>query len=75
VIMFKHTIHGWWQLSHLVGIAALAVLAPFAHHLSPLILSSVTTAILLTVAAWEAISIGDRRTLRHKSEVRAQSVD
>jgi low temperature requirement protein LtrA len=46
VILFKHTIHGWFQLSHMVGIAALAVLAPFGHHLSPLILSAVTTTIL-----------------------------
>ena len=64
VILFKRTIHGWLQLSHLVGIGALLVLAPFAHHLSPLILSAATTAILLIVGAWEAISIGDKRTLR-----------
>jgi low temperature requirement protein LtrA len=62
-ILFKHTIHGRWQLSHMVGIAALVVLAPFGHHLSPLILSSMTTAILLMVGLWEAISIGDKRTL------------
>jgi low temperature requirement protein LtrA len=63
VILFKHTIHGRWQLSHLVGIAALVALAPFGHVLSPLILSSITTAILLVVGVWEAISIGDKRTL------------
>jgi len=74
-IMFKHTIHGWWQLSHMVGIAALIVLAPFGHLLSPLILSAVTTAILLIVGAWEAVSIGDRRTLRKRSELPAQGVD
>jgi low temperature requirement protein LtrA len=74
-ILFKHTIHGWWQLSHLVGIAALIVLAPFAHHLSPLLLSSTTTAILLVVGAWEAISLGDKRTLQRRSDIRAQNVD
>jgi low temperature requirement protein LtrA len=63
VILFKHTIHGRWQLSHLVGIAAFVVLAPFGHFLSPLILSSITTGLLLIVGAWEAISIGDKRTL------------
>jgi low temperature requirement protein LtrA len=68
MILFKHTIHGLWQLSHLAGIAALAVLAPFGHHLSPLMLSSITTAILLIVGAWEAISIGDKRTLERKIE-------
>ena len=67
MILFKHTIHGRWQLSHMVGIAALVVLAPFGHHLSPLILSSITTAILLIVGAWEAISIGDKRTLEKLS--------
>jgi low temperature requirement protein LtrA len=75
MILFKHTIHGWWQLSHLVGIAALAVLAPFGHLLSPLILSSATTAILLVVGTWEAVSLGDKRTLPKKSEARAQDVD
>ena len=68
VILFKHTIHGRWQLSHLVGIAAFVVLAPFGHLLSPLILSSATTAILLVVGAWEAVSIGDKRTLPRVSE-------
>lgn len=68
VILFKHTIHGRLQLSHLVGIAALAVLAPFGSALSPLILSAVTTAILLVVGVWEAISIGDKRTLPTASQ-------
>lgn len=75
VILFKRTIHGRLQLSHLAGIAALVVLGPFGHHLSPLILSAVTTAILLVVGAWEALSLGDKRTLPKKSEVRAQHVD
>jgi len=67
-ILFKRTIHGWFQLSHLAGIAALAVLAGFGHLLSPLILSSITTAILLVVGAWEAISLGNKQTLRKKWE-------
>ena len=75
VILFKRTIHGWFQLSHMIGIAALVLLAPLGHHLSPLILSALTTAILLVVAAWEALSLGDKRTLRSRSEVRAQGVD
>jgi low temperature requirement protein LtrA len=68
VILFKHTIHGRWQLSHLVGIAAFVVLAPFGHLVSPLILSSITTGILLIVGAWEAISIGNKRTLERRSD-------
>ena len=38
-ILFKHTIRGWLQLSHGVGIIALAILAWFASGLSPLMLS------------------------------------
>jgi low temperature requirement protein LtrA len=56
-ILFKHTIRGFLQLSHGIGIIALAVLAYFAHDLSPLILSGLTTAILLVVAVWETVSL------------------
>ena len=38
-ILFKHTIRGWLQLSHGVGIIALCVLGWFAADLSPLMLS------------------------------------
>jgi low temperature requirement protein LtrA len=75
VILFKRTIHGRLQLSHLAGIGVLAVLAPFGHLLSPLILSASTSAILLVVGAWEAISLGSKRTLDRSSELRAQDVD
>jgi low temperature requirement protein LtrA len=57
-ILFKRCIRGILQLSHMVGIGLLIVLAPFAHLLSPLALSLATTAIMLIVAAWEAISLG-----------------
>lgn len=57
-ILFKRSIRGIFQLSHLVGIGLLAALIPFAHYLSPLSLSAATTAIMLIVAAWEAISLG-----------------
>lgn len=56
-ILFKHVIRNFLQLSHGVGIVALAVLAWFAHELSPLILSASATAILIVVAAWEAMSL------------------
>jgi low temperature requirement protein LtrA len=58
VILFKRTIRGHLQLSHLVGIGLLIVLIPFGAMLSPLWLSATTTAILMLVAAWEAISLG-----------------
>jgi low temperature requirement protein LtrA len=57
-ILFKRSIRGIFQLSHMVGIGLLVALMPFAHFLSPLALSSATTLIILIVAAWEAISLG-----------------
>ena len=57
-ILFKHSIRGFLQLSHGIGIIALAVLAWFASDLSPLMLSFLTTAILIVVAVWESISLG-----------------
>jgi len=56
-ILFKHSIRGFLQLSHGVCIIALAVLAWFAGDLSPLMLSFLTTATLVVVAAWETISL------------------
>jgi low temperature requirement protein LtrA len=56
-ILFKHVIRGWLQLSHIAGIVALGGLAWFASGLSPLMLSILTTAIMIIVAAWESISL------------------
>jgi low temperature requirement protein LtrA len=56
-ILFKLAIRGFLQLSHGVGIAALAILAWFASDLSPLWLSIFTTAILIVVAVWESMSL------------------
>jgi low temperature requirement protein LtrA len=56
-ILFKHTIRGWLQLSHGAGIVALGILAWFAGELSPLMLSFLTSAIMIIVAAWESISL------------------
>lgn len=56
-VLFKHVIRGWLQLSHGAGILALGVLAWFASALSPLLLATLTTAIMIVVAAWELISL------------------
>ncbi|MDR3489697.1 MAG: low temperature requirement protein A [Bradyrhizobium sp.] len=56
-ILFKHTFRRFLQLSHGVGIVALCVLAWFASGMSPLMLSTLTTAILVMVAVWESISL------------------
>ena len=56
-ILFKYSFRGFLQLSHGFGIIALCVLAWFAVGLSPLLLSILTTAIMIAVAAWESISL------------------
>lgn len=58
VILFKHSIRGQFQLSHLVGIGLLIVLIPFATALTPLMLATTTTLIMLIVAVWETRSLG-----------------
>jgi low temperature requirement protein LtrA len=56
-ILFKHSIRGFLQLSHGVGIIALVILAWFARDMSPLMLSALTTAIMIIVAIWESVSL------------------
>jgi low temperature requirement protein LtrA len=74
-ILFKQTIHGWYQLSHLAGIVVLLPMLYFGDLVPPLILSAATTAVLVVVGVWEAISLGAKATLRHKELVRAQRMD
>ena len=57
MLFFKHTIHGRWQLSHLAGCAALLVLMPVGMPMTPLTLGIAATAIMIAVAAWEALSM------------------
>lgn len=59
-MLFKWTIAGRVALSHLAGIAILALLMPVAAHFPPLILAMLATLVLVVIAAWE------RRT-RHGS--------
>jgi low temperature requirement protein LtrA len=56
-ILFKLAIRGFLQLSHGIGIIALAILSWFASEMSPLLLSILTTAIMIMVAAWESLSL------------------
>jgi low temperature requirement protein LtrA len=72
-ILFKHTIRGWLQLSHGAGIIALGILAWFASGLSPLMLSILTSAIMIIVAAWESISLKTGAAEAFSSEVDAGS--
>ena len=52
-MLFKWTIAGRVPLSHLAGIAVLALLMPVAFHLPPLILAMLATLVLVVIAAWE----------------------
>ena len=65
-ILFKHSIRGWLQLSHGVGIVALGGLAWFAGELSPLMLSILTTMLMVIVAVWESISLTPGASARPK---------
>jgi low temperature requirement protein LtrA len=56
-ILFKRDIRGWLQPSHGAGIVALLALGYVAADLSPLVLSLLTTAILIIVSVWEAVSL------------------
>lgn len=56
-LLFKQTIHGRLQLSHLVGLAALIVLVFAGPKLQPLTLAVAATGVLVVVAAWEAWSL------------------
>ncbi|MGZ5875333.1 MAG: low temperature requirement protein A [Bradyrhizobium sp.] len=67
-VLFKHTIRGWLQLSHGVGIIALCVLGWFAAELSPLMLSIATSALMVVVAAWESISLRSARPVKAQSD-------
>jgi low temperature requirement protein LtrA len=53
--VFKRTVSGMWPASRGLAIAALAVLAPFAHLVSPLALSAAAAAVSVTLAARESL--------------------
>jgi len=57
MVLFKKSIRGHLQPSHLAGLGLFAILTPFAHVLTPLALSAAATAIMLVVAVWEAVSL------------------
>jgi low temperature requirement protein LtrA len=60
-ILFKRTMTGRPTLSHFVGLALLALLAPFAVVLPPLAFGACATAILVLVAIWETRSYASGR--------------
>jgi low temperature requirement protein LtrA len=67
-ILFKHTVRGFLQLSHGVGIIALFVLGWFGHDLSPLTLSVLTSTLMIVVATWESISLRSEAVAKSRAE-------
>ena len=60
-ILFKRVMTGRPTLSHWVGLALLALLAPLALWLPPLAFGACTSAILIVVAVWETWSFSRRQ--------------
>jgi len=53
VLVFKLAVFKQWSPTRLAGLAALAALIPVAGHVSPLVLSILSTLTLVAVGAWE----------------------
>ncbi|CUZ13177.1 Predicted membrane protein [Serratia marcescens] len=62
--LYKRLVYHRLPLSHLVGLLALAVLAPVAYLTDLLMVNGLTTLIMVVVAVWESISRG-RAPRRH----------
>jgi low temperature requirement protein LtrA len=56
-VLFKLGVFKYWSVPRLSGLAVILALYPLAGSLSPLLLSAATTAVMLAVAAWEAVDI------------------
>ncbi|HEY1997385.1 low temperature requirement protein A [Paraburkholderia sp.] len=54
--LYKRVVYGRFPLSHWVGLALLALVAPFAFRTDLLMTGGLTTAVMIIVAAWESIS-------------------
>ena len=51
--LYKRLIYGGVPITHVVGLLALAITAPFAFMTDLLMISGITTLIMLVVAIWE----------------------
>ena len=67
--LFKHTVRGFLQLSHGVGIIALCVIGWLGREWSPLTLSILTTALMIAVAIWESISLRSGAAKKSRASV------
>lgn len=54
--LYKRVVYGWFPLSHWIGCALFALIAPFALHTDLLMTAGLTMATLIVVAGWETVS-------------------
>jgi low temperature requirement protein LtrA len=59
-LVFKLAVFRRWSHTRIVGLMVLAALVPAAEHLSPLVLSVLTTLVLVGVGGWETASTDKR---------------
>jgi low temperature requirement protein LtrA len=59
-VLFKRASAKYYPLSHLVGLGLLVLLAPIALFITPLLLATATTLVLIVVAVWETRSFSSR---------------
>jgi low temperature requirement protein LtrA len=57
VLIFKRAVFGQWSPTRITGLALLAALVPIAGHVSPLVLSVLSTLVLVAVGAWETMMV------------------
>lgn len=56
-ILFKLAVFKYWSIPRLVGLVLMLALYPLAGGLSPLLLSTAGTCIMIALAAWEVVDI------------------
>jgi low temperature requirement protein LtrA len=56
-VLFKLAVFKYWSIPRLCGLAATVALYPLATGMTPLLLSTATTAIMVALAAWEVVDV------------------
>jgi low temperature requirement protein LtrA len=67
--LYKRAIRGWLPLSHWVGLGLCVLIGPLAFHTDLLMTGTLTTLMMVVVAAWESVS---RRQSAHARGLRAE---
>lgn len=56
-VLFKLAVFKYWSIPRLIGLGLMLALYPLAGGLSPLLLSTAATCIMIALAAWEVVDI------------------